>query len=191
MGIQVLPVATASGGKILKKITLTSGSSWTVPAGVTDINVTLVGGGGGGGASGSMGGTYGWSSGGTGGTTTFTGATSALGGYGGNSVASQWNVNQSNYHPNGQDGVQHGEGGDAGGYGGNGNETVSSVMNTFGQKGGSGQVVSSTLTVTPGQSIGYSIGGGGSRGQAGKAHTNQFVYGGYGAQGKIDIEYWV
>jgi len=191
MGISVLNQPATSGGKILKKVTLTSGSSWTVPSGVTDINVTLYGAGGGGGASGSMGGTYGYSNGGTGGTTTFTGATSAGGGNGGTSVASQANVSQTSYHPDGNNGSMHGEGGLAGGYGGAMNDTVTNILNTFGVNGSFGKVVSSTLSVTPGQSIGYSIGGGGARGQAGKAHTNQFVYGGYGADGKIDIEYWV
>jgi len=46
MGIATFPAPSAAS-KILKKITLTSGSSWTVPTGVTDINVLLVGGGGG------------------------------------------------------------------------------------------------------------------------------------------------
>lgn len=46
MGISVFPAATAAS-KTLKKVTLTSGSSYTVPSGVTEINVLLVGGGGG------------------------------------------------------------------------------------------------------------------------------------------------
>ena len=46
MGYSVYP-APAAGGKIQKRETLTSGTSWTVPTGVTDINVLLVGGGGG------------------------------------------------------------------------------------------------------------------------------------------------
>lgn len=47
MGISVLNPPAVSGGKTKKKVTLTSGSSYTVPAGVTEINVLLVGGGGG------------------------------------------------------------------------------------------------------------------------------------------------
>lgn len=44
------PVAAASS-KTMYRTTLTSGTSYTVPAGVTYLNVTLVGGGGGGGGS--------------------------------------------------------------------------------------------------------------------------------------------
>jgi hypothetical protein len=49
MGVSVYPIP-ASGGGSLKSyvVTLTSGSSWTVPTGVTNINATLQGGGGGG-----------------------------------------------------------------------------------------------------------------------------------------------
>jgi hypothetical protein len=47
-----MPVTLSSlGAKTMRRLTLTSGTSWTVPAGVTFVNVTLVGGGGGGGAS--------------------------------------------------------------------------------------------------------------------------------------------
>ena len=93
-----------SGGKTRRCLTLTSGTSWTVPAGVTFVNVTLQGGGGGGmtgnsnvfraqsgqmisstlsttpGASISYAIGAGGGGDGTGGTTTFTGATSASGG---------------------------------------------------------------------------------------------------------------
>lgn len=58
MGVVVFP-APVAGGKIQKKITLTSGTSWTVPTGVTDINVLLVGGGGGSSASNGDGGANG------------------------------------------------------------------------------------------------------------------------------------
>jgi hypothetical protein len=47
-----MPVNLSSlGAKSMKRLTLTSGSSWTVPSGVTFVNVTLIGGGGGGAAS--------------------------------------------------------------------------------------------------------------------------------------------
>lgn len=45
MGIQTFPAP--SGGKTMYRTTLTSGTSWTVPTGVTYVNVTLFGGGGG------------------------------------------------------------------------------------------------------------------------------------------------
>ena len=50
MAINVFP-APAAASKTMFRTTLTSGTSYTVPAGVTYINATLVGGGGGGGGS--------------------------------------------------------------------------------------------------------------------------------------------
>lgn len=103
MGLSVFPAAVASS-KTAFRLSLTSGTSWTVPAGVTYVNVTLYGGGGGAGGqnpgtSGQVvssivnttpgasitysigaGGTGASGSGGAGGATTFTGATSAAGG---------------------------------------------------------------------------------------------------------------
>lgn len=150
----------AAAAKSRRVLTLTSGTSWTVPSGVEFVNVTLRGGGGGGG-----------------------GGTSASG---------------------------------------------------VGQNGLGGQIVSSTLTVTPGASIAYSIGAGGAfgnnvpnsggaggnttftgattalggaggpkSGAAGEVGTNYLnaMNGGTGGQasaqgntggvGSIDIEYWV
>jgi hypothetical protein len=52
MGVSVFPVASAAG-KTRFAVTLTSGTSYTVPAGVTYLNVTLQGGGAGSYASGS------------------------------------------------------------------------------------------------------------------------------------------
>lgn len=109
MGINSVPPATPKTRYIT---TLTSGTSWTVPAGVTYVNVTLRGGSGGtayqtpgragggqvimsnttvtpGGTAtyaigaGGTAGTGASADGGAGGTTTFTGATSATGGAGG------------------------------------------------------------------------------------------------------------
>ena len=102
MGSTVFPAASA--GKTRYITTLTSGTSWTVPAGVTYVNVTLIGGGGGGNASvgnNGLGGairtstlsttpgasiTYAIGAGSgaaaAGGSTTFTGATTAVGGNG-------------------------------------------------------------------------------------------------------------
>lgn len=49
MGVSVFPVPSSGGGGYKRYVvTLTSGTSWTVPAGVTNINATLQGGGGGG-----------------------------------------------------------------------------------------------------------------------------------------------
>ena len=90
MSYSVYPAPVAAAGKIFKRESFTSGTSWTVPSGVTNINVTLVGGGGGG----------------------------ALG----------------------------------------------SSDSGRGERGQGGQIVNSTLTVTPGSSISYSIGTGGAGG---------------------------
>ena len=90
MGSTVFP--QPSSGKTRYLTTLTSGTSWTVPSGVTYVNVTLRGGGGGGGAS-------------------------------------------------------------------------SSAASVSANQGHGGQIVSSTLSTTPGASISYSIGAGGSPAQ--------------------------
>lgn len=48
MGYSVFPAVTVASGKVMYRTTLTSGTSYTVPTGVTYLNVTLVGAGGGG-----------------------------------------------------------------------------------------------------------------------------------------------
>ena len=53
MGVAIFPAA--GGGKTQFRTMLTSGTSYTVPAGVSYLNVTLVGGGGGGSTSQSLG----------------------------------------------------------------------------------------------------------------------------------------
>jgi hypothetical protein len=75
MGYSVFPAPVASS-KTPTSVTLTSGTSWTVPSGVTSITVTRCGGE----AATSHSG-YG-TTGGTGGTTTFTGLSDAVGGIG-------------------------------------------------------------------------------------------------------------
>jgi hypothetical protein len=52
MGLSVFPAPSAAS-KTRKIEVLTSGTSWTVPAGVTYVNATLIGGGGAGGGGGS------------------------------------------------------------------------------------------------------------------------------------------
>ena len=113
MGVNVFPATTS---KTRYHTTLTSGTSWTVPAGVTYVNVTLCGAGGGGDTSGyeGKGGmvvtstlsttpgasiTYAIGAGGSGagGSTTFTGATTATGG----NTASGSGATTRNYSSNG------------------------------------------------------------------------------------------
>ena len=156
MGLSVFPAPVASS-KTAFRTTLTSGTSWTVPAGVTYVNVTLFGGGQAGGSPANAGGT------------------------------------------------------------------------DYGQRGivgNGGQVVSSIVSTTPGASITYAIGAGGTGSTAaigasggnttftgattaaGGSHTGAVGQGagngggagiwagapnngGNGGSGKIDIEYWV
>jgi hypothetical protein len=166
MGIAVIPAPSAAS-KTMFRTTLTSGTSYTVPAGVTYLNVTLYGGGGGGtGFS-----TDSASPSGTGGTTTFTGATSATGGIG-----------TLNMYSNGQgDGTSAQANSAQGGMGFT--RTDSGAGRIVGTKGADGSVISSTLSVTPGASIAYGIGAGG-------GSTANSVNGGTGGSGKIDVEYW-
>ncbi len=182
MGISVFPAPASPTRRV---ISLTSGTSWTVPAGVTYVNATLIGGGGG---TGSTGGTASnANAGNTGGTTTFTGATSAVGGVGL------------------QVPVYAGQ--DAGG--GSGGTATAGVVNSglggigyiysrqFSNSGffitpaqpvaQAGQIFTTNVTTTPGASITYSIGAGGTGGTA-PAGGSAGVSGG---SGRIELEYWV
>jgi hypothetical protein len=163
MGSTVFPAPSAAS-KTMFRTTLTSGTSYTVPAGVTYLNVTLYGGGG-------SGGTYNSVNGNTGGTTTFTGATSAPGGVGGAGISGGNTMNGLAAQANSSQGGQVGQ-------------YISSVTMFRGQQGYNGSVISSTLSVTPGASISYAIGAGGAS-APGSADS------GAGGSGKIDIEYWV
>ena len=159
MAVNVVPAP--AGGKTSYRLTLTSGTSWTVPAGVTYINVCLWGGGGGGSGSGSSA-----TKGAIGGTTTFTGATSAVGGAGANSTFQGKNDQSSNSALPG---------------------VGATTLNQYGMSGYTGNPsapVWSTLSTTPGASITYSIGAGGT---AGGGNRN----GAAGGSGRIEIEYFV
>jgi hypothetical protein len=139
-------VNPVSGGKTMFRTTLTSGTSYTVPAGVTYLNVTLFGGGGGSNERQGLGGpgqmisstlsvtagasiAYAIGGGGNGGngiagtaggTTTFTGATSASGGFGGTAGVGNTGMQSPGF-------INHGAasaGGVAGGGGGSGSIIV-------------------------------------------------------------------
>lgn len=174
--------------KTRRFVTLTSGTSWTVPTGVTYINVTLYGGGGGGGGV-RTNADFGISGPGAGGTTTFTGATSAVGGNAGTNYNSG-TAAAVNTDSQGQRTLTKGAPQDNTGFGGPA-ALCSMSFNTsnfgmvFGGEGNPGSVISSTLSTTPGASISYSIGAGGS---GASCPTGS---GGAGASGKIEIEYWV
>ena len=161
-----MPVTLSSlGAKTRRCITLTSGTSWTVPAGVTYVNVTLVGGGGGGGGGGDTG-----ARGGTGGTTTFTGATSALGGAGGSALSRDTAATGPAANNNS-------------GIGGSGSFRNGTEARGYGESGRPGDILISNVSTTPGASISYAIVAGGTGGTGGSA-------GGTGGSGRIEIEYW-
>lgn len=177
MGYSVFP-APIAGGKTSVKTSLTSGTSWTVPAGVTYVNATLYGGGGGGGQGTNNSGT---GSGGSGGTTTF-GALSASGGSGGNYMGI--NLGSTGYNRNGvPQAANTGLGGEPG---------YSSLPGSgfdypaYGSWGSDGAVRSGTVSTTPGGTVAYSIGSGGAGGSGLGGG-----YGGAGGSGRIDLEYWV
>lgn len=183
MGISVFPAA--SSGKTRRIEVLRSGTSWTVPAGVTYVNVTLVGGGGG---SGSGHGTdFGGNAGNTGGTTTFTGATSAVGGAGLSTSGGQASNNQGAQWGVAVAGIAN-TGIGARGYIYGGAASNAGRWPVAAQpEAQSGQTISSIVTTTPGASITYAIGAGGTPGaQGGGGAAGQA-----GGSGRIDIEYWV
>ena len=176
MAISVYPAVLA---KTSFKLSLISGTSWTVPAGVTNINVTCVGGGGGGAGTGQ--GATAATAGGVGGTTSFTGATSAVGGNGG-PLASMGTPSNGITGPaqtpnTGKGGTSPSEAATSG----------SAAWSYIGFQGTDGQTIMSTLAVTAGASITYAIGAGGTAGGAG---TSGGAAGTAGASGRVDIEYW-
>lgn len=183
MASTVFPAASA--GKTMYRVTLTSGTSYTVPTGALYLNVTLYGGGGGaGGCQANTGGNGASSNGSSGGSTTFTGATSASGGSGG--------ARQNNGA--GGNAQSTGTGTAATANSGLGGESAEYLcysgggvpFNFTSGKGMDGNVVSSTLSSTPGGTIAYAIG---ASGGGGSGNTSG-VDGGSGGSGKIDIEYW-
>lgn len=163
-------------------VTLTSGTSWTVPAGVTAVNVTLFGAGGGSGGVCTRDSTA--TSGGTGGTTTFTGATSASGGAGSSAlnrtVTSDPVLNYASLAGTANRGI--------GAFGASGSTYFSGAyLPGSSQNAQDGQIISSYVSTTPGASISYAIGAGGTAGAAGSSG----LAGAAGGSGKVEIEYWV
>ena len=159
MGSSVFPAASAAS-KTRYVVTLTSGTSWTVPAGCLYVNARLIGGGGGSGASGAA------AQGGSGGNTTFTGATTATGGTGGSGTSGQTTTATRKGEAGIMPYIPAGSGGPA-------------------ALGYSGDDIETYLTTTPAASIAYAIGAGGT----GTASIG-YGAGGSGAGGKIVLEYW-
>ena len=178
MGATSVPAISA---KTRYALSVLSGTTWTVPAGVTYINATLIGGGGG---AGSSGGSAAVGNAGTaGGSTTMTGATTALGGTAG--VASAILANNGNAAGVNAVATSGKGGGGAQGYNAGGTPTYFSLGT--GSAGADGQIITSTLATTPGASITIAIGTGGAGGTAPTGGSK----GGDGGSGRIDIEYWL
>jgi hypothetical protein len=182
MGSSIVPAPSAAS-KTQVRLSLLSGTSWTVPTGVTFVNVTLTGGGGG---TGNVDCQTASNSGGTGGTTTFTGATSATGGLGGGSQGTGrgyvdfiGKAGKAGSANTGQPSAPATIYIDGGG--------ITSSFFMTGQAGLAGSVATSTLTTTPGASITYAIGAGGTAGAVGSLG----YAGAVGGSGRIDVEYWV
>jgi hypothetical protein len=155
----------ASAGKTRYLTTLTSGTSYTVPAGVTYLNVTLRGGGGGGGGSGTSL---------EGGDTGAGGAviSSTLSATPGNSIAYAIGA-----------GGTGGIGSSSTNAGTGGTTTFTGATSAVGGVGG----YTRSVNLSPGASnpnAQYNGGGAGFR-------NNADATGGVGGSGSIDIEYWV
>ena len=191
MGSNVFPAASAGGGKTEFVTTLTSGTAYTVPAGVNYINVILTGGGGGGNFAA---GTTGMSAyPGAGGTTTFTGATSGAGGSAGIGTTGDNNGNAS-YNRSGNAGMANTGQAGTQSYQFNNNPNGNASMNvaSASRYGHPGQVIASTLNTTPGATINYAIGAGGSAGIAfANDNSTNTSAGNPGGSGKIEVHYWL
>ena len=167
MGYSVFP-APAAGSKTMYRTTLTSGTSWTVPTGVTYVNVTLYGGGGGGGGS------------------CYNEYNVAGDGLGGQVISSTLSTT-----PGASIAYAIGAGGGGGGGGASGEKGATGGTTTFtgatSATGGNGGV-----GLRSGQAGSAAVAGAHSNGGgAANGNNSSGSSGGSGGAGKIDIEYWV
>jgi hypothetical protein len=162
MGLSVFPAPSA--GKTTYRLTLTTGTSWTVPAGVTYINATLVGGGGGG-----------------------AGGMSNPWLYGADGTGGQVISNVLNTTPGASIAYAIGAGGGAGAYsaqgGLGGTTTMTGLTSALGGGGGAGTTSSNP---SGGSNPGLSAANYGIGGKAANPSN-----GSDGGSGSIIIEYWV
>ena len=168
MGYQVYP-APAAGSKTMFRTTLTSGTSYTVPAGVTYLNVTLIGAGGGG----------------TGGLFTNSVPVLPQHGLGGQIIHSTLSVTagQSIAYAIGAGGTGNGQSND----GGAGGTTTFTGATSASGGGGANRITYSTNYGTTGSSGLVSSNYGNSQVSASNSVTG---FGGNGGAGCIIIEYW-
>jgi hypothetical protein len=161
MGIQTIPAPSA--GKTTVTAMLTSGTSYTVPAGVTSLNVKLVGGGGGGGGSNIQ---------------------QGVDGEGGTIAASTISTT-----PGATITYAIGAGGTGGAYNQNGGTGgTTSMTGATSATGGIGGTAGDSFNGPNTNILGISAGNGG-RGGASAGGNNRS--GGNAAPGAIYIEYWV
>ena len=161
------------GGKTMVRTTLTSGTSYTVPAGVMYLNVTLYGGGGGGGGP------------------CYNEYNQAADGLGGEVISSTLSTT-----PGASIAYAIGAGGSGGG-----TVQAGAYPGATGSSGGTTTFTGATSAVGGSGGVGVrsgSAGGSGSRGAhpnggmgANSNNTGGAGSGGTGGNGKIDIEYWV
>jgi hypothetical protein len=161
MGQSVYPTTSS---KTAFRTTLTSGTSWTVPAGVTYVNVSLMGGGGGGGG----------------------GGISANVSPGTNGTSGAYINSTLSTTPGAS--ISYTIGAAGGGGGGNsqggtgGTTTFTGATSAAGGGGGASGNASSSAAAGP---------TGGFGGNGGAAGSGGASVGGAGGSGKIDIEYWL
>jgi hypothetical protein len=165
MGQSVFPAPAA--GKTRRLLTLTSGTSWTVPATITFVNVTLRGGGGGGGSGINAANAWGFS------------------GLGGQIVSSTLATTPgaSISYAIGAGGTGPTAANTLGGTGGT--TTFTGATSAVGGNGGN-----TAAGVGPGP-VGTSVLSANNGGGGGSANAPTTIYGGAGGSGSIDIEYWV
>ena len=162
MGLSVFPAPSAAS-KTMFRTTLTSGTSYTVPAGVTYLNVTLRGGGGGGGGCNGVG--------------------VAQNGLGGAIVSSTLSVTAG-----ASIAYEIGAGG-AGAVGGN-NASNGGTTTFTGATSAAGGIRGASIgsDYSPG---GATANAGNNGGQGARYQSSPDKNGGSGGVGSIDIEYWV
>jgi hypothetical protein len=168
-------------------VSLTSGTSWTVPSNCFFVNVTAIAGGGGSGAASSTGATAG----GVGGNTTFNGIDLASGGLGGSTANTTLSGGSTSSSSTATTGTNTRGTGSVSGYVYVTSLSGSAVNGFLFARPGSGkdgEVVQFEVSTTPGSSITYAIGAGGTAGAVGSGLT---VAGAAGGSGRIDLEYFV
>jgi hypothetical protein len=158
-------LVAAASGKTMFRTTLTSGTSYTVPAGVTYLNVTLVGGGGGG-AGGTVNANYGGTSEGLGGET----VSSTLSATAGATIAYAIGAGGSG----GSSAAQGSVGGDGG---------TTTFTGATSATGGGGAIPDSNSNISgkTGKNSAFRNGG---------SSAIQSASGGTGGSGCIIVEYW-